>query len=83
MTAITMNAAGSKATKAKAEARKPGLFWRLLSLVVQYDAFHSEYDRLKRKSDRDLADIGLSRGDLVQLAWKGGEERRAAWLARR
>lgn len=63
--------------------RAPGLLSRFLSMIVQYDAFHDELERLRRKSDRDLADIGISRDDLVGVAWKAGEARRAAYLGRR
>ncbi|WP_411839585.1 hypothetical protein [Paracoccus sp. ME4] len=80
MTAISTNPTGlARLSKTR---RAPGFLARILSLLVQYDAFHGELERLRRKSDRDLADIGISREDLVGVAWKAAEARRAAYLGR-
>ena len=55
-----------------------------IALVVRrYFYFQNALDELKSHSDRQLADIGLRRGDLVGLAYQMAEERVAAYAARR
>lgn len=37
-------------------------------------AFRQTYDELNRLSDRDLADINLSRSDLGRIAWEAAND---------
>ena len=58
--------------------------FRNISLAVRrYFYFQDALDELRSCSDRQLADIGLRRGDLVGLAYQMAEERIAAGAARR
>jgi len=40
-------------------------FWsRLKKRLLAFDAYHSAYNDLNRLSDRNLADIGITRSDI-------------------
>lgn len=44
--------------------------------LFKYSAYRDTYTELNRLSDRELADIGLSRGDIHELALKSFFDKR-------
>lgn len=59
--------------------RKPGFLSRLLHRLIAARIERGTHEALSRLSDRELADIGLSRHMILELA-RGEAE---AWLASR
>lgn len=59
------------------------LFNNITLAFRRYFHFQDALDELRDLSDRQLADMGLRRGDLVGLAYRIAEERVAAASARR
>jgi uncharacterized protein YjiS (DUF1127 family) len=49
-------------------AEQPGLFARLLESFADYRKYLATYDELSALSDRELADIGLSRLNVRHVA---------------
>jgi uncharacterized protein YjiS (DUF1127 family) len=52
-----------------------GLLTTVTAFVRQYHYFHGALHALERASERQLADMGIERGDLARLAWKEGGRR--------
>ena len=51
------------------------LLTTIADFVRQYHYFHGTMHRLQGLSDRQLADMGLERGDLARVAWSEAERR--------
>jgi hypothetical protein len=49
----------------------------ILRTLVQYHAFYRELARLGRRSDRELSQSGIGRGDLVRVAYEQAERQAA------
>jgi uncharacterized protein YjiS (DUF1127 family) len=49
-------------------AEQPGLFARLLQALADHRAYLSTYEELNALSDRELADVGLSRLNVRDVA---------------
>ena len=49
---------------------KPDTFGKLRSAVGTYRIYRRIYKELDALSDRDLADIGVARHDIRQIAWE-------------
>ena len=45
----------------------------VVALVRQYHHFHGSLHRLRGYSDRQLADMGIERGQLTRIAWLEAE----------
>lgn len=41
----------------------------LIHFIAAWRRYHRNYDELSRLGDRELADIGLSRGDIARVAY--------------
>ncbi len=52
-----------------AHADLPGLFARLRQSFADYRAYLAMHEELDALSDRELADIGLSRPNVRDVAW--------------
>jgi hypothetical protein len=52
-----------------------GLLTTIAAYVRQYHFFHGTLHTLQGRSGRQLADMGLERGDLARLAWIEAERR--------
>jgi uncharacterized protein YjiS (DUF1127 family) len=63
---------GGRMTRAIAVAARRGIsaVGSLLSAIEHARAARRTYDQLSRLSDRTLADIGISRGEIAAVAWK-------------
>ena len=56
------------------------IFKQIAALWVQYRQFHATYTELSHLSDMELRDMGLYRGDIVNVAY--GEAEKHASQAR-
>ncbi|MCW3782910.1 DUF1127 domain-containing protein [Defluviimonas salinarum] len=63
--------------------RRPNLFDRICAAFIRRRVFTATFCDLARLGDRELNDIGLSRGMIHDLAAKSADSEAAAWLARR
>ncbi|MDZ7708751.1 MAG: DUF1127 domain-containing protein [Roseovarius sp.] len=55
--------------RAHADARRtPGLFSRITEMLISWNDRRATRNALARLSDRELDDIGLSRGDIDRVA---------------
>lgn len=54
----------------------------VLLLWAQYREFRTELARLAARSDRDLRDLGVARGDIARLAYTTAERRISPFPAR-
>jgi len=50
------------------------LFSNLLNLLRAWRRYDQSLRELSRLSDRDLADIGISRSDIHHIAWKNAQD---------
>jgi uncharacterized protein YjiS (DUF1127 family) len=46
----------------------------ILRFLRQWRRFNASLRELSALSDRDLADIGISRSDIVRVAWEDAEQ---------
>lgn len=51
------------------------LLTTIATALAQYHQFNTARRELEGRSDRELADMGLERGDLTRLAWEEAERR--------
>lgn len=51
------------------------LLTTIATALAQYHQFNTARRDLQARSDRQLADMGLERGDLTRLAWEEAERR--------
>ncbi|MFG6080318.1 DUF1127 domain-containing protein [Paracoccus litorisediminis] len=78
MTAISTNTP----VKGQLNAARPTFFRRIVAFTAQYRTFLETHRELSGLSDRNLADLGLARGELVAKSWVAGEAARDAILKR-
>ena len=50
-------------------------------VLIQYRHFQAAHAELRRLSDRELSDLGLTRGDIARVAFAEAERRTEAALA--
>jgi len=50
------------------------IFKQIAALWVQYRQFHATYAELSHLSDKELRDMGLYRGDIVNVAYGVAEK---------
>ena len=51
----------------------------LISTYQQWRRYSRSLAELNRLGDRELADIGLSRGDIPRAAWENSEREAESW----
>ncbi len=51
------------------------LLTTIATTLAQYHHFIAARDQLEARSDRQLADMGIDRADIVRLAWQEAERR--------
>ena len=51
------------------------LLTTIATTLAQYHRFTAARRELEARSDRELADMGLERGDFTRLAWQEAERR--------
>jgi uncharacterized protein YjiS (DUF1127 family) len=59
-----------------AEKRKiTAMFANLVRLIRSWNSYNRSLNELSRLGDRELADIGISRSDIVRVAWNNPQQR--------
>jgi uncharacterized protein YjiS (DUF1127 family) len=51
------------------------LLTTIATALAQYHQFHASLRELNDRSDRELADMGIQRGEIALLAWQEAERR--------
>ena len=51
------------------------LLTTIATTLAQYHQFNATLRELNARSDRELADMGVDRGDIARLAWQEAERR--------
>ena len=49
------------------------LLTNLIRLLRRWRRYHQSVRELSRLDDRELADIGVSRGDIAHVAWQAAQ----------
>jgi len=49
------------------------LLTRIQNFITRYNAYNAARRELSQLSDRELADIGIRRGDIDQVSWQSAE----------
>lgn len=75
------NFAPAAARSVPAEA--PSVLRRIRAFIVSYQTFRGNCEVLSRMSDRQLDDIGLTRGDIARVSMVEADRMRAMVLAGR
>jgi uncharacterized protein YjiS (DUF1127 family) len=65
-----------EAERKEAEKRKrTAMFANLVRLIRSWNRYNRSLNELSRLGDRELADIGISRSDIVRVAWNSAQQR--------
>jgi uncharacterized protein YjiS (DUF1127 family) len=51
------------------------MFANLVRLIRSWNSYNKSLNELNRLGDRELADIGISRSDIVRVAWNHAHQR--------
>jgi uncharacterized protein YjiS (DUF1127 family) len=51
------------------------MFTNLVRLIRSWNSYNRSLNELNRLGDRELADIGISRSDIVRVAWNHAHQR--------
>ena len=66
----------SPATRRLEEQRKrTAMFASIVRLIRSWNSYNRSLNELSRLGDRELADIGISRSDIVRVAWNNAQQR--------
>lgn len=50
------------------------MLFHIISVYRQWRRYSQSLSELNRLGDRELADIGISRGDIPRVAWESSEQ---------
>jgi uncharacterized protein YjiS (DUF1127 family) len=50
------------------------MFANLVRLIRSWNRYNRSLNELSRLGDRELADIGISRSDIVRVAWNNAQQ---------
>jgi uncharacterized protein YjiS (DUF1127 family) len=66
----------SPATRRLEEQRKKtAMFASIVRMIRSWNSYNRSLNELSRLGDRELADIGISRSDIVRVAWNNAQHR--------
>ncbi|HEY1311532.1 MAG TPA: DUF1127 domain-containing protein [Pseudolabrys sp.] len=51
------------------------MFASIVRMIRSWNSYNRSLNELSRLGDRELADIGISRSDIVRVAWNNAQHR--------
>lgn len=57
------------------QRKRTAMFANLVRLIRSWNSYNRSLNELSRLGDRELADIGISRSDIVRVAWNHAQQR--------
>jgi uncharacterized protein YjiS (DUF1127 family) len=61
--------------RAGPKRKKLAMFANLVRLIRSWNSYNRSVNELSRLGDRELADIGVSRSDIVRVSWNYAQQR--------
>ena len=57
------------------QRKRTAMFANLVRLIRSWNSYNRSVNELSRLGDRELADIGISRSDIVRVSWNYAQQR--------